>query len=89
VLLLIDEISHEPDFAPMILRMTAQRQSHYVNELLSMLRESPEERYIRLLREKPDLFKRVPQHYIASYMGVSKVHLSRIKAKVAKGKRHF
>lgn len=89
VLQLIDELSHEPDFAPMMLKMSASRQTHYINEFLSLIRESPEERYVRLLREKPDLFKRVPQHYIASYLGVSKVHLSRIKSKVAKGKKHF
>jgi CRP-like cAMP-binding protein len=89
VLRLIDELSHEPDFAQMILQMTARRQMHYINEFVSIIRDSPEQRYLYLLNERPHIIQRVPQHYIASYLGVSKVHLSRIKSKLAKGKLHF
>ncbi|HEX8022872.1 Crp/Fnr family transcriptional regulator [Mucilaginibacter sp.] len=89
VLRLIDELSHEPDFAQMILQMTARRQMHYINEFVSIIRDSPEQRYLHLLNERPHIIQRVPQHYIASYLGVSKVHLSRIKSKLAKGKLHF
>jgi CRP-like cAMP-binding protein len=89
VLRLIEELSHEPDFAQMILQMTARRQMHYINEFVSIIRDLPEQRYLRLLNERPHIIQRVPQHYIASYLGVSKVHLSRIKSKLAKGKSHF
>ncbi|MEG0852084.1 MAG: Crp/Fnr family transcriptional regulator, partial [Flavobacterium sp.] len=40
-------------------------------------------RYLNLIEEKPQIVQRVPQHYIASYLGVSTVHLSRIKSKLA------
>jgi DNA-directed RNA polymerase specialized sigma subunit len=60
-----------------------------MNEFVSFIRDSPEERYRKLLNERPHIVQRVPQHYIASYLGVSKVHLSRIKSKLAKGKLHF
>lgn len=86
---LMDELSHEPDFAQMILQMTARRQMHYINEFVSIIRNTPEQRYRLLLSERPHIIQRVPQHYIASYLGVSKVHLSRIKSKLAKGKPHF
>lgn len=86
---LIDELSHEPDFAQMILQMTSRRQMHYINEFVSIIRDTPEQRYQQLLTERPHIVQRVPQHYIASYLGVSKVHLSRIKSKLAKGKLHF
>jgi CRP-like cAMP-binding protein len=86
---LIDELSHEPGFVQMILQIFAQRQTHYINELVSFIRDTPEERYQRLLNERPHIVQRVPQHYISSYLGVSKVHLSRIKSKLAKGKSHF
>ncbi|QEM09405.1 Crp/Fnr family transcriptional regulator [Mucilaginibacter rubeus] len=89
VLRLMDELSHEPDFAQMILQMTARRQMHYINEFVSIIRDTPEQRYQLLLSERPHIVQRVPQHYIASYLGVSKVHLSRIKSKLAKGKPHF
>jgi len=86
---LMDELSHEPGFVQMILQMSARRQTHYMNEFVSFIRDSPEERYRKLLNERPHIVQRVPQHYIASYLGVSKVHLSRIKSKLAKGKLHF
>jgi CRP-like cAMP-binding protein len=86
---LMEELSQEPDFAQMILQMTARRQMHYINEFVSIIRDTPEQRYQRLLSERPHIIQRVPQHYIASYLGVSKVHLSRIKSKLVKGKLHF
>lgn len=89
VIQLIDELNHEPNFAHMILQMSARRQTHYINEFVSFIRDTPEQRYLHLLNERPHIIQRVPQHYIASYLGVSKVHLSRIKSKLAKGKLHF
>jgi CRP-like cAMP-binding protein len=41
-----------------------------------------EERYLKLLKAKPKLFQRVPQHYIASYLGISPETLSRIRKKI-------
>lgn len=86
---LLDDLSHEPGFVQMILQMTAQRQTHYINEFVSFIRDTPEQRYQNLVNDRPHIVQRVPQHYIASYLGVSKVHLSRIKAKLAKGKSRF
>lgn len=86
---LLNEMSRDPDMGPVMLQLFAQRQTHYINELVSFIRDTPEQRYKHLLTEKPHIIQRVPQHYIASYLGVSKVHLSRIKSKLAKGKPHF
>lgn len=85
----IEELSHEPGFIQMMLQMFAQRQTHYVSGLVSFIRDTPEQRYQNLLNERPHVIQRVPQHYIASYLGVTSVHLSRIKSKIAKGKSHF
>jgi len=89
VMQMLGELSHEPGFAQMILYISAQRQTHYINEFVSFIRDTPEQRYANLLKQRPHIVQRVPQHYIASYLGVSKVHLSRIKSKLAKGKAHF
>jgi CRP-like cAMP-binding protein len=89
VLQLTDELLQEPSFARMILQMTAQRQKHYIDEFVSFIRDTAEERYQHLLARRPHIVQRVPQHYIASYLGVSTVHLSRIKTKIARGKTHF
>jgi CRP-like cAMP-binding protein len=86
---LMDELSREPDFLQMILQISSRRQTHYINEFVSFIRDTPEERYQNLLTDRPHIVQRVPQHYIASYLGVSTVHLSRIKSKLAKGKPHF
>jgi len=89
VIQLLDELSSQPGFVQMILQMSAARQTHYMNEFVSFIRDTPEQRYQNLIKKKPHIIQRVPQHYIASYLGVSKVHLSRIKTKLAKGKQHF
>lgn len=44
---------------------------------------TPEERYRQLLAEAPELVQRVPQKYLASYIGVTTVSLSRIRSRVA------
>lgn len=46
---------------------------------MSLLAETPENRYQRLQAERPDLFSRLPQHIIASYIGVAPETLSRMK----------
>jgi CRP-like cAMP-binding protein len=89
VMQLLDELSSEPYFLKMVLQMFSLRQTHYINEFVSFIRDTPEQRYQRLLTERPHIVQRVSQHYIASYLGVTTVHLSRIKSKLAKGKRHF
>jgi len=89
VIQLLDEISQQPDFTKIMMQMTATRQMHYMNEFISFIRDTPEQRYLNLLEQRPHIVLRVPQHYIASYLGISKVHLSRIKSKLAKGKPHF
>ncbi|OQP63568.1 cyclic nucleotide-binding protein [Niastella vici] len=86
---LMSELSLEPFFAQMLLQISAQRQLHYMNEFVSFIRDTPEQRYQNLLKKRPHIIQRVPQHYIASYLGVSTVHLSRIKSKLAKGRSHF
>jgi CRP-like cAMP-binding protein len=43
---------------------------------------SPEERYINLVKKRPDLIQRIPQHQIASFLGIKPQSLSRIKARI-------
>jgi CRP-like cAMP-binding protein len=43
---------------------------------------SPEERYLNLVETKPQLLNRVPQHQIASYLGMKPQSLSRIRKRI-------
>jgi CRP-like cAMP-binding protein len=59
-----------------------------MERLKTFLLNSPEERYRRFLQnhDAPIILERVPQHYIASYLGITPVSLSRIRSRVAKVK---
>lgn len=46
---------------------------------------SPEERYLNILKNRPELIQRVPQHQIASYLGIKPESLSRIRKRLLKG----
>jgi CRP-like cAMP-binding protein len=50
--------------------------------IASFVTKSAEERYLDLLNTKGELFLRVPQQYIASFLGVSPETLSRIKKRI-------
>ena len=51
---------------------------------ISYLLNSPQERYLTLLKERPELLQRIPQHQIASFLGITPVSLSRIRNRVAR-----
>ncbi|GLR19914.1 Crp/Fnr family transcriptional regulator [Portibacter lacus] len=51
-------------------------------EWSQFISSSPEERYLNLLNTKPDLFNRVPNHQIASYLGMKPQSLSRIRKRI-------
>jgi len=45
----------------------------------SYLKNNPQKRYEELIQQYPQIIQRVPQHYIASYLGITSVSLSRIR----------
>jgi CRP/FNR family transcriptional regulator, anaerobic regulatory protein len=50
------------------------------NEGLSIL--SPEERYLKLIEERPKVLERIPLKYIATYLGIQPESLSRIRKRL-------
>lgn len=52
------------------------------DELASFITSSPEERYLNLQKNRPGLLNRVPQHQIASYLGIKPESLSRIRKRL-------
>lgn len=53
----------------------------------AMLFLSPEEQYLNLMKTRPKVFANVPQHYIASYLGLRPESLSRIRKRLATAKK--
>jgi len=51
-------------------------------EFAAFIAAAPEERYRKMLRERPNLTERVPQHQLASYLGMTPESLSRIKKRI-------
>lgn len=52
------------------------------DRLLSLYRDSSEERYLAFLQHQSELLPRIPQHYIASYLGIAPESLSLLKRRV-------
>lgn len=47
---------------------------------------TPEQRYLNLLHKRPDLVRRVPQHQLASFLGITPQSLSRMRARIVEKK---
>jgi CRP-like cAMP-binding protein len=52
--------------------------------ILSYYSETPEQRYLSLIKSQPYIIQRVPQYHLASYLGIKPESLSRIKKRIAK-----
>lgn len=52
------------------------------DRLLSLYRDSPEQRYLNFLEREPQLLKRIPQYYLASHLGIEPESLSRLKRRI-------
>lgn len=50
--------------------------------MASYTTDSAEQRYLKLLKSRPDLFQKIPQYQIASYIGVKPESLSRIRKRL-------
>jgi len=84
---IMDEIKEIPPLRDRFINQIFERTFDYMKYFFSTIKDTPQQRYLDLLKERPEIVKRVPQHYIASYLGISSVHLSRIKSKLSKKKK--
>jgi len=64
-------------------RLMAENVAQRATEIaMSLSSDKPEERFRNLIKNQPDLFQRVPQKYIANFLGISPESLSRIRSRV-------
>jgi CRP-like cAMP-binding protein len=72
-------LENSPGIKNEIEELTFQRLIFYQRLFLSRIKDNPQKRYEELLKQRPEILQRVPQHYIASYLGITSVSLSRIR----------
>ena len=58
-----------------------RRSSIHNRKTIDLLKIKPEDRYRQLIIQEPDIVDRIPLHIIASYLGITSVSLSRIRAR--------
>jgi CRP-like cAMP-binding protein len=56
------------------------------NHTTSMIIDPAKDRYLNLVKEKPEIVQSVPLKQIASYLGITDTSLSRIRKEIAKDK---
>jgi CRP-like cAMP-binding protein len=59
----------------------------FLERVMSLQVESPEERYHLFTEQYPQLMQRIPLYMIASYLGITPESLSRIRARIARRAR--
>lgn len=79
----VEDVSQLHDIRDKAINASFERQYQYMRQLISFIIDSPEQRYLNLLKEKPHIIRRVPLQYIATYLGVTPVSLSRIRKRVS------
>lgn len=72
-------LDHSPILKNEVEEQLFNRLVFYQHLFLSRIKNSPEERYAELIESRPEIIQRVPQHYIASFLGITSVSLSRIR----------
>lgn len=69
-----------PDIERLFRKIIESAYVDTVNRIESIQFHTAEERYNQLLSERPSMIQRIPLKHIASYLGITQVSLSRIRA---------
>ncbi len=77
-------LSEYPQMKAMFQEIIIKRLSRYTQLFLSFIKDTPTERYLELINNQPKIIQRIPQHYIASFLGITPVSLSRIRKRLQK-----
>lgn len=78
---LSEETKH---FGELRLRLLHEHILHQQKRITQLQADTAEERYLTFVEDYPEMMLRVPQHHIASYLGITPESLSRIRKSLAK-----
>ncbi len=73
-----------PKFERVFRLMVQRRLAATQNRLINTISKPAQEKYLDFIQPYPGIPQRVPQHYIASYLGISPEFLSKVRAKLAR-----
>ncbi len=76
-----DQINASEELKALTFQLICERLREYQHLFLSRIKDTPQQRYEELLVKHPEIIQQIPQHYIASYLGITSVSLSRIRCR--------
>jgi CRP-like cAMP-binding protein len=71
-----------PEFREFGRMMLVTNYSILHNRMLGMIKDTAENRYLKLMKNHPDIFQNIPLKIIASYLGITDTSLSRIRREI-------
>lgn len=74
-------LNQRADIKDIFYQTVLRRVSIHTRRTIDLLKIKPEDRYRQLIIQEPNIIDRVPLHIIASYLGMTSVSLSRIRAR--------
>lgn len=79
----VEELAYEyPSLLKCFFKMYEAILRSSINRQVSLIYDSPKQRYLNLFKERPNVIAEIPQHHIASYLGIKPETLSRIRKKI-------
>ena len=73
-----------PKFERVFRLMVQRRLAATQERLIHSISRTAQEKYLDFLKRYPEIPQRVPQHYIASYLGISPEFISKIRTRLSK-----
>ncbi|MCW4467706.1 Crp/Fnr family transcriptional regulator [Flavobacterium sp. MFBS3-15] len=79
----IEELAFQnPDLLKVFFKMYEHLFRLSIKRQISFIYDTPTERYVNLFKERPNVIAEIPQHYIASFLGIQPETLSRIRKRI-------
>ncbi|MEM7563551.1 MAG: Crp/Fnr family transcriptional regulator, partial [Pseudomonadota bacterium] len=76
-----DQMNSSPKFKDEMFAVSVACMADYQELFLNRIMQNPENRLQTFMEQNPELFELIPHHYIASYLGITPVSLSRLRNK--------
>ncbi len=81
----LEELYRELPVTHVLMRKMLEERFISAQSLVSsFIMDSPEERYLKMLHAHPEILRRIPQHMLATFLGITPVSLSRIRKRILK-----